>query len=126
MEVLEKATEMQQNWLASVQQMLEKSSGYFKSQPAFEKSPEAFKATWLAYEDFGKSWFESLRAVSKAKNPTDLNNFVKENGKKFQHSLINTPYKWASAANTMMSTKSFDEATVKEAFDLWKPVYSLN
>lgn len=114
------------DWLATFQSSLESAFAYFKTQAQLEKAPEVVKETVEAYEDLAKSWFESLRAVAQAKSVTELNEFVSNNTKKFQTSAIHAPAKWVSFYSAVATSKSIPAGSVKELFEIWKPVYSIN
>jgi hypothetical protein len=113
------------DWLATIQSSLESAFAYFKAQSQLEKAPEAVKEMVEAYEELAKSWFESLRAVAQAKSVTELNDFVSSNTKKFQASAINAPAKWVSFYSTVATSKNVPAGSVKELFEIWKPVYSI-
>lgn len=113
------------DWLATLQSSLESAFAYFKAQCQLEKAPETVKEAVEAYEDLAKSWFESLRAVAQAKSIAELNDFVSSNTKKFQSTAVNAPAKWVSFYSTVAANKNVPAGSVKELFEIWKPVYSI-
>ena len=126
-ETIEKARTFVTEFLEKQQANLESVTETIKKQTGFEKTPEVVQEVVKAQQDFGKEWFEALRATLKAKDLKELNEILIANVEKLQENVKSIAgYAVENFGKPVNFTELFTTEYAKDVttkwLNMWKPV----
>lgn len=128
--VLEKSVEAYNEWFTKQQELAEGMIAKVKEQANFEAMPSIVKEVVATQEEFGKSWLELVKTVSKSKTAKEVADIYSANLKKMQDSwteLYSEVTKSISNPSELkVPTVEDVKANFKKMIDMLKPVTSLN
>lgn len=126
-EAIEKARTFVTEFLEKQQENLETATETIKKQAGFEKTPEVLQEVVKAQQNFGKEWFEALRATIKAKDLKELNEILLTNVEKLQENVKHiTSYAIENIGKPVNFSEIFTTEYAKDIttkwLNMWKPV----
>ena len=126
-ETIEKARTFVTEFLEKQQENLQNVTETIKKQAGFEKTPEVVQEVVKAQQNFGKEWFEALRATIKVKDMKELNEILVTNVEKLQENVKHiASYAIENMGKPVNFTEIFTTEYAKDIttkwLDMWKPI----